>query len=160
MLEKRYFRQNPIEATCFIAVCCWQTSLGSYFSAWFRRQHCCVEGCGMGYLFLNFLWQGSSKSKSSENYITLELAHKQKVTSFTALGDGRICSGSKDGVINIWDPNSLTLLKSIEAHSMGVKNITSFSSFLFSCSTDSTIRKWETKVIQHFNFHQQYSFSN
>lgn len=61
----------------------------------------------------------------------------------------RICSGSADETVRIWNTQSLACVHTLHGHRGGVSSILSTEMFVFSASEDSTVKVWDIDFISN-----------
>lgn len=80
--------------------------------------------------------------------------HKPSVLSVTALSQGTFASGGADKLIKIWDSNG-TLIRTLEGHTDGVRQLVATELGLCSCSNDG----YDEADSQYFDFFYLLFFS-
>ncbi|EQC34603.1 hypothetical protein, variant [Saprolegnia diclina VS20] len=76
--------------------------------------------------------------------------HSAAVLSVCSLEDkNRICSGSADETVRIWNTQSLACVHTLHGHRGGVSSILSTEMFVFSASEDSTVKVWDIDFISN-----------
>ncbi len=89
------------------------------------------------------VWDLSIGENRSGSFI----GHTQRVLSFL-IYENQLISASRDGMIKIWDLDSLQCLDFLAGHCGRVKSLVLSGKYLISGSMDSTIKIWDLKTKQ------------
>ena len=74
------------------------------------------------------------------------IEHPGKACALTVLSDGRVVSGSDDGMLRVWDVESGQILRNLEGHSRGINAVAMLDSRrVISGSDDGTLRVWDVE---------------
>lgn len=72
------------------------------------------------------------------------IEHPSTPNALVALSDGRVVSGSADGILRVWDVGSGQALQVLEGHTAWVNAVAAVGTDrVVSCSSDRTLRVWD-----------------
>lgn len=114
---------------------------GSTFMVQAEKQH----NCGVG-MWRHVLVEGRPEAgwRASDIFVTSHLSYIHRII----VCENFVASGSSDGVVKIWDRESLNLITSLVGHRSRVMSLTADedSKSLFSGGLDGTIRVWDMET--------------
>ena len=88
------------------------------------------------------------------------MRHQRGVLAVTALSDGRIATGTRDGDVHIWDIDSWECEFTLKGHGGPVMCLTVLGDFLVSGSGDNTLRIWRETVLSDDSIGSPYKVSS
>uniref|UniRef100_A0A2P2LRG8 Uncharacterized protein MANES_01G013500 n=1 Tax=Rhizophora mucronata TaxID=61149 RepID=A0A2P2LRG8_RHIMU len=86
-------------------------------------------------------WKGRHGDSNPFQMAASLKGHKGAVLCL-AVKSKRLCSGSMDGTIRVWDLDSLQCIHMLNGHTDAVKSLIVWNQYLLSCSLDQTIKVW------------------
>ena len=93
------------------------------------------------------IWKYDDRPDNIKKECVLK-GHGDSIMTMILLNDGRLCSGSADNDIRIWDWKNSYCTDYFRAHDNWIKNY----KILLSCSDDTAIKKWDENYNEIGNF--------